>query len=41
MVAEKKREEEDNLSQETEEGCREGGEAGEGGITCCLQLLTV
>ena len=40
MVAETKREEEDNLSQETEEGCREG-EAGEGGITCCLQLLTV
>ena len=25
MVAEKKREEEDNLSQEHEEGCREGG----------------
>ena len=25
MVAEKKREEEDNLSQENEEGCREGG----------------
>ena len=40
MVAETKREEEDNLSQETEEGCR-GVEAGEGGITCCLQLLTV
>ena len=41
MVAEKKREEEDNLSQENEEGCREGGEHGEGSITCCLQLLTV
>ena len=40
MVAETKREEEDNLSQEMR---RVAGrvEAGEGGITCCLQLLTV
>ena len=40
MVVETKREEEDNLSQEMRRGAGRV-EAGEGSITCCLQLLTV